>query len=70
VPLKWALTQHNLGSALLTLGEREADTARLKEAVTVFNDALSERTSERVPLEWAKTKNNLDKALGLLQEHV
>jgi hypothetical protein len=33
VPLDWATTQNNLGSALSTLGERESSTARLEEAV-------------------------------------
>jgi hypothetical protein len=32
VPLDWAMTQMNLGSALSTLGERESGTARLEEA--------------------------------------
>jgi hypothetical protein len=27
VPLRWALTQNNLGNALLRLGERESGTA-------------------------------------------
>ena len=29
VPLQWAMTQNNLGTALETLGERESETARL-----------------------------------------
>jgi len=33
VPLDWAATQDSLGSALVTLGEREKKTARLEEAV-------------------------------------
>jgi hypothetical protein len=33
VPLDWAITQNNLGSALVALGERESRTALLKEAV-------------------------------------
>ena len=33
VPLKWAMTQMNLGNALKVLGERESGTARLEEAV-------------------------------------
>ena len=36
VPLEWAGTQNNLGSALVVLGERENDTARLEQAVTAF----------------------------------
>jgi hypothetical protein len=30
-PLQWAMTQMNLGSALVSLGERESGTARLEE---------------------------------------
>ena len=40
VPLDWATTQNNLGSALETLGERESGTARLEEAVAAYRDAL------------------------------
>ena len=40
VPLDWATTQNNLGTALRTLGERESGTARLEEAVTAYRDAL------------------------------
>jgi hypothetical protein len=32
VPLEWATTQNNLGTALLALGEREGGTERLEEA--------------------------------------
>ena len=53
VPLRWAMTQHNLGRALETLGERESGTARLEEAVAAYGAALEERTRERVPLDWA-----------------
>ena len=40
VPLDWAMTQNNLGTALQTLGERESGTARLEEAVAAFRAAL------------------------------
>ena len=63
MPLDWATTQNNLGTALATLGERESGTARLEEAVTAYRDALQERTRERVPLDWATTQNNLGNAL-------
>ena len=38
VPLDWAMTQHNLGNALCSLGRREATTKRLEEAA-VADDA-------------------------------
>jgi hypothetical protein len=40
VPLEWAGTKNNLGNALRILGEREAGTARLEEAVAAYRAAL------------------------------
>jgi len=68
VPLDWAMTQNNLGTALETLGERESGTARLERAVAAYRAALEERTRERVPLDWAKTQTNLGNALEALGE--
>lgn len=65
-PLDWAAVQDELGIALLTVGERENEAARLEEAVQAFRAALSERTRERVPLEWADTQNHLGAALSIL----
>jgi hypothetical protein len=42
--------RNNLGTALTTLGERETGTARLREAIAVYHDALRELTRERAPL--------------------
>jgi tetratricopeptide (TPR) repeat protein len=66
--LDWAATQHNLGNALLILGQRESGTARLDEAVVAYHEALKEYTRERVPLDWAMTQNNLGNALLSLGE--
>jgi tetratricopeptide (TPR) repeat protein len=68
VPLAWARTKDNLGTALRRLGEREGGTARLEEAVAAFRAALEERTRERVPLDWATTQDNLGIALRRLGE--
>ena len=68
MPLDWALTQMNLGIALKKLGEREAGTGRLDEAVAAYRLALQERTRERVPLQWAMTQINLGLALAALGE--
>jgi tetratricopeptide (TPR) repeat protein len=57
-----------LGLALWRLGEREAGTARLEEAVAAYRAALEEYTRERVPLDWAMTQNNLGNALRALGE--
>ena len=59
VPTNWAQTLNNLGSALVTLGEREGNAARLEEAVQAYRDALQELTQERVPLDFAITQYNL-----------
>ena len=59
VPLHWAEAQMNLGNALARLGEREAATAPLEEAVSSFRLALQEWTRERVPLQWAQAQMSL-----------
>jgi tetratricopeptide (TPR) repeat protein len=68
VPLQWAMTQMNLGTALTDLGERESGTARLKEAVAAYRAALEEYPRKRVPLRWASTQMNLGNALATLGE--
>jgi tetratricopeptide (TPR) repeat protein len=60
--------QHDLGTALVTLGKRESDQARLEEAVVAYRDALKEMKRDRMPLEWAMTQNNLGLALARLGE--
>jgi hypothetical protein len=61
MPLQWAATQHNLGTALTLVGGLEPGTARLKEAIVAFREALKERTREGVALDWAQTRENLDR---------
>jgi tetratricopeptide (TPR) repeat protein len=68
VPLNWAMTQNNLGLALLTLGERESATTKLEEAVAAYREALKEQSRERAPLDWALTQNNLGLTLLRLGE--
>ncbi len=53
------MTQTNLGSALMLLGERKGGTTRLEEAVAAHRDALKEYTREGVPFQWAMTQENL-----------
>jgi len=57
---------NDLGTALATLGERDSGTERLEQAVATYQQALKERTRERVPLDWAMTQNNLGNALQAL----
>ena len=62
VPLDWAMTQNNLGNALPTLGEREAGTARLEEAVAAFDACLTVVVSAW-PDEWVRgVRRNRDDA--------
>ncbi len=59
---------NSLGNALFVLGEREAGTDRLEEAVAAYRAALEEWTRERVPLDWAMAQMNIGTALGTLGE--
>jgi tetratricopeptide (TPR) repeat protein len=68
MPLEWAVVQNDLGMALWVLGDREAGTAKLEEAVVAFREALKELPRERVPLDWATNKNNLGVVLLSLGE--
>jgi hypothetical protein len=45
VPLDWAATQANRGTALGMLGERESGTARLEQAVAAYDACLGVATS-------------------------
>ena len=62
------MTQNNLGNALAPLGDREAGTETLSEAVAAYRAALEERTCDRVPLDWAATTANMALARGALAE--
>jgi hypothetical protein len=70
MPLDWAMTQMNLGNALMSLGERESGTTQLEEAVAAYRAALEERTHDRVPLDWAMSTGNQGVALMLLAERL
>ena len=62
VPLDWAQTQVNVGDALWTLGERESDAARLKQAVAAW-DACLTVTASVWPSEWVNAvRSRRDKA--------
>ncbi|MEZ5865841.1 MAG: hypothetical protein R3D25_17895 [Geminicoccaceae bacterium] len=60
VPLDWARTQNNLGSALLALGQRESGTTL--NAPSAPTGWRWRNGPERVPLDWAGTQNNLSAA--------
>jgi tetratricopeptide (TPR) repeat protein len=65
-PREWAMTQNNLGNALLVLGERESETARLEQAIVAFRAALQVWTRDQRPLDWAMAEMNLGHALWVL----
>jgi Short C-terminal domain len=66
VPLQWGMTQMNLGTVLLKLGERESGTGRLEESVTAFTEALKELTRQAAPQWQIAVKQNLAQANALL----
>jgi hypothetical protein len=68
VPLQWAMTQTNLGTALETLGERERGTARLEEAVVAYDAALTVFVPARADYYTGICRANRDRALARLTE--
>ncbi len=64
----WAVTQNNLGNALLNIGKREIGSDNLSAAVNAYENALLEISQKAVPLLWAKAQNNLGSALQNLGE--
>jgi len=68
VPLQWAATQNNLGTALEALGERESGIATLQSAVAAFGEALKEFTPEAAPYWRAIAQRNLDRVMRLIAQ--
>ena len=70
VPLQWATTQNNLGTALATLGERESGPERLEQeqAVHAYTEALRVFTPEEAPRYREITLNNRARAVERLRE--
>ena len=63
----WAMTQDNLGIALLALGERlggPEGLRRLNEAAEAYRQALTVHTRDDLPQDWATTQNGLGSASG------
>ena len=63
MPLQWARTQNNLGSALSALGKSERDNTFFDEAVAALRASLDVLTRECAPVEWAQMQVNLGAAL-------
>jgi hypothetical protein len=68
VPLDWAMTQNNLGTALSRLGERESGTARLEEAVAAYREALTVFEPARAEYYIRGTRENLGRAQAMIAE--
>ncbi len=62
-PYDWARTQINLASPLGCLGEREAGSARLKEAAAALRSALLVCTPEIAPFLKGKAQEPLDRTV-------
>ena len=67
-PLLWAMTENDLGAALLILGQRERDPKQFEDAIAAFREALQELTLEQSPAQWGMAQNNLATALATLGE--
>ncbi len=69
-PVAWAMTQNNLGNALLELGIRGDGPNRgldaLRNAVTAYRAVLQVLTQAAEPRHWAGAQNNLGNALVAL----
>ncbi|MDM7938617.1 MAG: hypothetical protein QUV06_14350, partial [Cyanobium sp. CZS 48M] len=69
VPLKWAMTQTNLGNALATLGGRNKDRSCLKQAKSAIEQAFSvfrEAGYQQYNEDFAQRLNDIDQALDSL----
>jgi hypothetical protein len=66
VPLDWAATQNNLGTALAILGERKNDPKPVEEAVAAYRTALSVFQEAKAEYYVETASQNLAKAGKLL----
>ena len=57
-----------LAYSLQVMGEQSGKNEHLKEALTIYQEALQEYHRERVPLKWAETKDYMGLALSSLGE--
>jgi len=68
VPLHWAATQNNLGTALQTLWEREPETGRLEAAAAAFRAALEVFEEAGIAHYVQVARGNLARAEALIEE--
>lgn len=65
-PMDWAIAQHYLGDAELTVAKRSRDPADLRVAIKAFEDALDVWTRERAPTDWATASTRMAEGMELL----
>ena len=68
VPLQWATTQNNLGTALWTLGAREESSEKLEDAIKSFTLALATYQSAQVERDLSSIETAIAKAKQRLAE--
>jgi hypothetical protein len=69
-PLDWASTHTNLGTALLTLGERVGGTEHLEDAIAAYDAALTVFVPAQAASYVSICRSNQAGALSLLLERV
>ncbi len=62
-PIEWASLVYSLGLSLARLGEMEAGTSRLEEAVNCYRDSLGHCSSKLNPYNWGLMQCYLGEAL-------
>ena len=68
VPLRWAMTQMNLGAALQALSERGSRTVRLEDAVVAYDRALEVFSSSRSDYYEAFCRSKRSRTLALIED--
>jgi tetratricopeptide (TPR) repeat protein len=68
VPLQWATTQNDLGTALARLGERESGTSSFEAAAKALRNAQAVYTRESDPSRWVRLQNSIGYTFVLIAE--
>ena len=66
LPMKYAMTQNNLGTAYGTLAEVKDKTQNCQLALKAYQEALKVYAPDRFPIQYAITQNNLGTAYGIM----
>ena len=65
MPLKWAKAMMTLGNALRARGNGDQDDD-VREAITVFKEALAQISMKEIPMEWGSLQLNLANAYEII----